>query len=175
MVTGSGPVDRVRDVVAPVVDAAALSLEDVHVSPAGRRTVVRVVVDLDADAVGSLDSDSLAAVSRGISAALDAADPVKGAYVLEVSTPGTDRPLTEPRHYRRARTRLVRLTLRDGSVVAGRLTDADDATLVLDVDGTPATVALADLVSGVVEVELSRVADVDEQIDADDADEEEDA
>lgn len=159
MVTGTGPADRVRDVVAPVVDAAGLSLEDVQVAPAGRRTVVRVVVDLDADAVGSLDSDSLASVSRGISAAMDAADPVSGAYVLEVSTPGTDRPLTEPRHFRRARTRLVRLSLRDGSVVLGRLTDADDAGLVLDVDGTATTVRLEDVARGVVEVELARAAD----------------
>ena len=163
MVTGSGPAERVRAVVAPVVEAARLSLEDVQVAPAGRRTVVRVVVDLPADAVGSLDSDSLASVSRGISAALDTADPVAGAYVLEVSTPGTDRPLTEPRHFRRARTRLVRLTLRDGSVVLGRLTDADDAALVLDVDGTATTVALADVARGVVEVELARATDAGEE------------
>ncbi len=157
MVTGSGPAERVRDVVAPVVDAAGLSLEDVQLAPAGRRTVVRVVVDLDAGAVGSLDSDTLASVSRGVSAALDAADPVRGQYVLEVSTPGTDRPLTEPRHFRRARTRLVRLTLRDGSVVAGRLLDADDATLVVETGASTTTVPLSDVARGSVEVELTHI------------------
>ena len=166
MVTGSGPAERVRAVVAPVVAAAGLALEDVQVAPAGRRSVVRVVVDLDADAVGSLDSDSLADVSRGISAAMDAADPVKGAYTLEVSTPGTDRPLTELRHFRRARTRLVTLSMRDGSVRTGRLLDADDAGLRLDDGGTARTVPLAEGARGVVEVELSRAVADDEEEEA---------
>lgn len=150
------PVQRVHDAVRPVVDAAGLVLEDVVVAPAGRRTVVRVVVDLDDDAIGSLDSDVLASVSRGISAALDAADPVRGAYVLEVSTPGTDRPLTELRHFRRARTRLVRLTLRDGAVVAGRLVEAEPSGLLVDTGPGTAAVAVADVARGAVEVELAR-------------------
>lgn len=163
--TGSGPAQAVRDAVLPAVEAAGLHLEDVVVKPAGRRSVVRVVVDLPDDAVGSLDSDTLADVSRDVSAALDARDPIKGDYLLEVSTPGTDRPLTEPRHFRRARTRLVRLNLRDGSVVTGRLVEADDDALTLDVPGRGAddrrTVALADVARGVVEVELSRAAAAD--------------
>ncbi len=163
MVTGSGPADRVRAVVAPVVGTAGLSLEDVQVVAAGRRSVVRVVVDLDADAVGSLGSDALADVSRAISAVMDKADPVKGAYVLEVSTPGTDRPLTQLRHFRRARTRLVRLSLQDGSVRTGRLLEADDAGLVLESDGTTVTVPVADVARGVVEVELSRAVDGEEE------------
>jgi ribosome maturation factor RimP len=153
---GTPPVQRVHEAVQPVVDAAGLALEDVTVAPAGRRTVVRVVVDLDDDAIGSLDSEALASVSRGISAALDAADPVRGAYVLEVSTPGTDRPLTELRHFRRARTRLVRLATRDGSVVAGRLVQAESSGLVVDTGSGSVAVAIADVVRGAVEVELAR-------------------
>ena len=65
MVTGSGPAERVRDVVAPAVEAAGLYLEEVQLAAAGRRTVVRVVVDLDEDAVGSLDSDALARSAGG--------------------------------------------------------------------------------------------------------------
>lgn len=148
---------RVRDAVGPVVSAAGLVLEDVTVQAAGRRSVVRVVVDLDDDAVGSLDLDRLGEVSRTISASLDTTDPLRGAYVLEVSTPGTDRPLTELRHFRRARTRRVRLTLHDGSVVTGRLTQAEVDGLWLDTDADgPVRVALEDVVRGAVEVELSR-------------------
>ncbi|WP_182114095.1 ribosome maturation factor RimP [Actinotalea sp. JY-7885] len=161
--SGPTPAQRVRQAVEPAVTAAGLVLEDVAVKPAGRRTVVRVVVDLDDDALGSLDLDTVGEVSRDVSAALDAADPVKGEYVLEVSTPGTDRPLTELRHFRRARTRLVRLTLRDGSVVTGRLAEADADGYVLDPapDGvaTRTTLAPADVVRGQVEVELTRLAD----------------
>lgn len=153
----SGPAQRVREVVEPVVQAAGLVLEDVVIHPAGRRTVVRVVLDLD-DAVGSLDLDTLGEVSRDISGAMDHADPVRGEYVLEVSTPGTDRPLTELRHFRRARTRLVRLTTRDGSVVAGRLVDADPTGYTLETAaGGTVVVQPEDVVRGVVEVELKRI------------------
>ncbi len=151
--------DSVRRVVGPVVDEAGLHLEDVTVSRAGSRSVVRVTLDLPEDAVGSVDSDTLGEVSRAVSAALDADDVVPGAYTLEVSTPGTSRPLTEPRHFRRARTRLVTLALVDGGTVHGRLVDvvredAGGTVLVLE-DGT--RVALAQVRTGKVEVELKRL------------------
>ena len=158
-----GPAQRVREVVEPVVRQAGLLLEDVTVSAAGRRSVVRIVIDLGDDAIGSLDLDTLGSVSRDVSAALDASDPVRGEYVLEVSTPGTDRPLTELRHFRRARTRLVRLTLRDGSVVHGRMADADaDAYRLVTEDGD-VTVPADQVVRGSVEVELSRHEDEQEE------------
>lgn len=149
-----GAAGRVHAVVGPVVAAAGLHLEDVRVAPAGRRTVVRVVVDLDEDAVGSLGSDRLGDVSREISRAMDAADPVRGEHVLEVTTPGTDRPLTELRHLRRARTRLVRLTLRDGTTASGRLLAAEPDGLVLDTGTEERAVPLEQVVRGEVEVEL---------------------
>jgi ribosome maturation factor RimP len=173
---GSAAADAVRRVVAPAVDDAGLWLEDVHVSRAGSRSVVRVTLDLPEDAVGSLGSDALAEASRAISAALDADDVVPGVYTLEVSTPGTSRPLTEPRHFRRARTRLVSLRLTDGGEVTGRLLDVvDDAdgglVLALD-DGT--RVPLAAVRRGAVEVELTRLDEADDEAgsaddDADDA------
>ncbi|HWS57733.1 MAG TPA: ribosome maturation factor RimP [Actinotalea sp.] len=156
----NSPALRVREVVQPVVDAAGLVLEDVVVTAAGRRSVVRIVLDLDDDAIGGLDLDTVGVVSRDISAAMDAADPVRGAYVLEVSTPGTDRPLTSVRHFRRARTRMVRLDLRDGSGRLGRLVAADADGLELEVaPGATEHVALADVVRGHVEVELSHAHD----------------
>lgn len=161
MVGASSPAGAVRGVVEPVVTAAGLVLEDVHVSAAGRRSVVRVVVDL-ADGIGGIDADTLGAVSRDISAALDRTDPVKGAYTLEVSSPGTDRLLTELRHFRRARTRLVRLALHDGDTVHGRLTDVDGDTLVVDTAAGQVRVGLADVLRGVVEVELARADDEEE-------------
>ncbi|KGM14132.1 ribosome maturation factor RimP [Cellulomonas bogoriensis] len=166
MVTAAagGAAPRVREVVAPVVDAAGLHLEDVTVSAAGRRSVVRVVVDLTEDAVGSLDLDALGEVSREVSAVLDARDPVRGAYVLEVSTPGTDRPLTEPRHFRRARTRLVRLVMVDGSDLLGRLVDASAEAVELELsDGRVTRVPMVGVRRGHVEVELTRVGDEEEQ------------
>ena len=159
-----GPAQRVREVVEPVIQQAGLFLEDVAVSAAGKRSVVRIVIDLGEDAIGSLDLDTLGSVSRDVSAAMDVADPVRGEYVLEVSTPGTDRPLTELRHFRRARTRLVRLTLRDGSVLQGRMTDADaQAYRLATEDDGEVTVPADQVVRGSVEVELTRHEDDQEQ------------
>jgi ribosome maturation factor RimP len=161
---------RVREAVEPVVAAAGLALEGVEVARAGKRSVVRLTIDLHEDRIGSLDLDTLAEASRGIGDALDEADAVDGEYTLEVSTPGTSRPLTEPRHFKRARTRLVRLSLRDGRSAFGRLLAVEDGALVLgpvdvatgrDTDGDPARVPLADVARGAVEVELSRAADDD--------------
>ncbi|RYV52418.1 ribosome maturation factor RimP [Pengzhenrongella frigida] len=158
-------IERVRTVVEPVVVAAGLVLEDLEVSPAGRRTVVRVTIDLGDDAVGGLDLDTVAEVARAVGDALDETSPVNGEYTLEVSTPGTSRPLTELRHFKRARTRLVRLTLRNGSAAFGRLTGVEGSDIALspvdaatgrDVEGDPITIPLADIASASVEVELSR-------------------
>jgi len=97
------------EVLAPVVSATGHDLEDVNVTSAGRRSLVRVVVDAD----GGVDLDAVAEVSRVVSEALDADAPggpaFAGPYVLEVTSPGVDRPLTEPRHWRRAVGRLVQV------------------------------------------------------------------
>ena len=100
--------DAVTSLLDPVVTAAGLVLEGVIITPAGKRRVVRVVVDLPEDRTGSLDLDAVAEVSRSVSDALDGSDVLGGSpYVLEVGTPGVDRPLTERRHWSRARGRLV--------------------------------------------------------------------
>lgn len=153
---------EVREVIAAVVDGAGLFLEDVAVSRAGRRAVVRVVVDLPEDAVGSLGSEQLGETSRAISAAMDEADPVRGEYVLEVTTPGTSRPLTELRHFRRARTRLVRLELTDGGVVTGRLVAAEADGLVVRGEDGERTVAPDDVVRGRVELDFRGEQDFQE-------------
>lgn len=158
MAPESPAAQRVRAAVEPAVAGVGLLLEQVVVTAAGRRSVVRVVVDLP-DGPGGVDSEALTDASRAISAALDEADPVHGSYVLEVSTPGTDRPLTEPRHFRRAVTRLVRLTLTDGTTRSGRLVDAGEPLVLEGADGARTTVSLGDVARGVVEVELARARD----------------
>lgn len=149
----------VRDVIGPAVAGAGLFLEDVVVTQAGSRSVVRVTVDLPEDEVGGVGLDRIADVSGVVSAALDERSPLEGAYVLEVSSPGTARPLTEPRHFRRARTRLVVLEPTDGGELRGRLVDVSAEGVVLeDAAGTRTEVPFAGIRRGVVEVELSRAA-----------------
>lgn len=126
-------------------------LEDVTVSPAGKRRVVRVVVDRD----GGVDLDDVAGVARAVSALLDDnPDLVDGAYTLEVTSPGVDRPLTLPRHWRRAVGRLVKATLADETVV-GRVRAATDLDVTLDVEGTERTLLQAEVSKAVVQVEFT--------------------
>ena len=99
---------RLRDVIEPLARSAGYDLEDLSVVRMGRRHVVRVTVDRD----GGVGLDAVAELSRDISHGLDDAESaagefIAGEYQLEVSSPGTDRPLTEPRHWRRNVGRLV--------------------------------------------------------------------
>jgi ribosome maturation factor RimP len=146
---------RVRAVIEPVVTAAGYDLEDVNLSRAGRRHVVRVLVDAD----GGIKLDDVAVVSRAISAALDAAEEaggevLAGEYQLEVGSPGVDRPLTAPRHWRRNVGRLVTV-----NGLTGRVTAADDEGIVLDVDGAQREIAHGDLGPGRVQIEFKRMDD----------------
>ncbi|MBM7075802.1 ribosome maturation factor RimP [Micromonospora humida] len=173
--------DRLRAVIEPVVAGAGYDLEDVSVSRAGRRHVVRVIVDAD----GGINLDAVAVVSRAVSAALDAAeesggDIVAGEYQLEVSSPGVDRPLTLPRHWRRNAGRLVKVTVRAGEPavdrqVTGRVTAADDERVVLETESGPVEHRYAELGPGRVQVEFHRLDEADE-IDevGDDTDEDDD-
>lgn len=156
--------DRVEEVLAPVVRAEGLELEEVSVQQAGRRRVVRVVVDLPEDEVGALELDRVADVSRAVSQALDETDVLGGSpYVLEVGSPGVDRPLTMPRHWRRARTRLVKVTVGDRTVT-GRVTATDDHGVTLDVDGTEHGFAYADLGAGRMQVEFKHTDEEQEEV-----------
>jgi len=112
-------------------------------------------------------------VSREISAALDAADEaggevLAGEYQLEVGSPGVDRPLTLPRHWRRNRGRLVAV-----NGLTGRVTEAGDEGVVLDVDGTARVLTYAELGPGKVQIEFKRLdeADFGDEDDVDDEDE----
>lgn len=139
--------------LAPVVQALGVDLEEVQVQGAGRRTVVRVIVDRD----GGVDLECVADVTRVVSAALDAgplADVIVGPYLLEVSSPGVDRPLTTPTHWRRATGRLVRVDLVSGETIEGRPTEVAADSVVLAVGSAPSRVPLSEIRRAVVQVEF---------------------
>jgi len=142
---------RIADVIGPVIAAAGMDLESVRVSAAGRRRLLRVVVDSDR----GVSLDDAAAISRNLSAALDAT-PVMGdfPYTLEVSSPGVDRPLTDPRHWRRAVGRLVQVTAADAGPISGRVLAADADGVTLDVAGDHRRFGYAALGAGAVQVEF---------------------
>jgi ribosome maturation factor RimP len=164
------------ELISPVITAAGYDLDDLSVTAAGRRSIIRVSVDGD----HGIDLDAVATISRTISEVLD--DDSDGAsfagpYVLEVSSPGVDRPLTEPRHWRRATGRLVTVDV-EGQPLTGRIVTVDDRTVVLDVDGAQRSLPMVGLGPGRVQVEFSRPGEpeLDDAGAADeDADEDEDA
>jgi ribosome maturation factor RimP len=158
------PADLAR-VLGPVVRAAGMDLESVRVSPAGRRRLLKLVVDAD----GGVGLDAIAEVSRVVSARLDASGAMGEApYTLEVSSPGVDRPLTEPRHWRRALGRLVSapLAVADGAdpgragaprrppTIRGRVLLAGDTSVTLDIEGDRVELDYAELGPGQVQVEF---------------------
>ncbi|HEY6748691.1 MAG TPA: ribosome maturation factor RimP [Mycobacteriales bacterium] len=169
MTSGAAQRERLATVIGPAIEAVGCDLEQVTVSPAGKRKVVRVVVDADS----GVTLDAVAAVSRAVTEVLDAHDTElfgTSPYVLEVTSPGVDRPLTEPRHWRRAVGRLVEVPVA-GATVQARVAAADDDGVELaDGSGARTRHGWADLGRGVVQVEFGRPdADADEAGDAVDA------
>lgn len=152
-------IDRLRGLLEPLAGAHGLDLEEVTITPAGKRRVLRVVVDSD----DGVELDTCAELSREISPVLDDSDVMGGApYVLEVTSPGADRPLSELRHYRRAVGRLVKIQLREGGELITRVLAVDDSGLDTEVPGvkgrkpTERRVSFEEIAKARVEIEFSR-------------------
>jgi ribosome maturation factor RimP len=151
--------ERLRGLLEPLVSAAGLDLEEIEVSRAGRRRMLRIIVDSDE----GVELDACAELSRAISEKLDETDAMgEGEYVLEVSSPGADRPLTQHRHYVRATGRLVKLQLHEGGELVARILTVDDEGLDLEVPGvkgrkpTARRVAFDEIAKARVEIEFNR-------------------
>ncbi len=158
---------EVIDLISPVITAAGYDLDDLSVTAAGRRSLIRVSVDSD----HGIDLDAVATISRTISDVLDDDTGAGGAafagpYVLEVSSPGVDRPLTEPRHWRRAIGRLVTVQLAEQQLT-GRVVAVDGAEVLIEVAGEQRSLPMTALGPGRVQVEFSRPGEPD-QLGADD-------
>jgi ribosome maturation factor RimP len=162
----AGPADasQLAILLRPVVTAAGLDLENVRITAAGRRRLLRVIVDGD----GGVTLDTITEVSRALSAELDANGAMGEApYTLEVSSPGAERPLTEPRHWRRAAGRRVRVPLRGRgrsgdtpkapAAVEGRVLTASETGVVIDVAGQRREFGYAELGQGKILLEFGHV------------------
>jgi ribosome maturation factor RimP len=139
-------------------------IEDVEVQASSRPPRIAVIADGDDATEGHLDLELVAELGRTASELMDRLDDSTGGgppYVLEVTSRGVDRPLTAPRHYRRAQGRKVELTLSDGSRVDGRLGPMDgDTVAVVVADGgrgkyAVRSVPVTDISNAVVQVEFS--------------------
>ncbi len=130
--------EKVRGIAAPLAAQEGLELVDVEIGGAGGRQALRLFIDWP----GGVSLDDCTAVSRAVSAALDVEDPIQGAYDLEVSSPGLDRPLRTPEHFQKFAGEKVRVKTygplpecENRKTFVGMLKGFEDGKVVLDVDG----------------------------------------
>jgi ribosome maturation factor RimP len=133
--------------VRPVVEAAGLELWDVELRGQGGRLVLRVTVDHE----DGVDLDTIAQVSERLSRRLDIEDFSDRPYSLEVSSPGVERTLREPRHFERSVGRTLKVKtvapVEGERVHVGALVSADAEAIVIVSDGGELRVPYADIAS----------------------------
>lgn len=150
--------DRVEAALAEPLGALSLDLEAVEVMSAGQRRLLRVAVDAD----DGVTLDDIADATREVSRILDEGEVMgEQPYTLEVTSRGVDRPLTLPRHWRRNRGRLVKVTLTDDTALTGRIGPTDDDGVVVAPQGGGAERRLdyAEVKKALVQVEFNRKAE----------------
>lgn len=164
MTTGLPSQTQVIELLGGEFARAGYEIEDVVIDTRARPPRISVIADGDT----ALDLDTIAALSRSASALLDGLDGIRDRYVLEVSSPGVDRPLTSAKHFRRARGRKVELALSDGSQLTGRVGETREDTIALVVregrEWAIRQIPLVEIVKAVVQVEFSQPAQAEVEL-----------
>jgi ribosome maturation factor RimP len=158
LTTGLPTQTQVIELLGEEFARAGYEIEDVLIDPRARPPRITVIADGDT----ALDLDTIATLSRSAVTLLDGVngpDEIVDNYVLEVSSPGVERPLTSEKHFRRARGRKVELSLADGSQLTGRVGEARGDVVALVVrdgrDWAVREIPLAEVMKAVVQVEFS--------------------
>ena len=126
---------RLVEIIEPVLARHELELDVLDIIPVGKRTVLRVTVDGDGPEGRGPLIDDIASASRELSGALDASDATgPHPFTLEVSSRGVSRPLTLPRHWRRNRDRLVKVTTTGGETFLARIAASDETGVDLVIE-----------------------------------------
>ena len=151
--------ESLTELLTPAVENAGFFLEQVLISNPGNHQVLTCVID----GPKPLNLDEVTVVSRLISELLDETELINGAFTLEVTSPGVDRPLTQRRHWEKNVSRLITMVMHDGSLLTARLTELRDidAVFIENIKGRMKThtIVLADIKKAHVEVEFSRKDD----------------
>ena len=145
--------ERLTTLLQPVVEGMGYELVGVEYLPGGGQAVLRVFIDQP----DGIEVDDCARVSHQVSGVLDVENPIKGEYVLEVSSPGIDRPIFKPGDYERFAGEMVRIRLR-GMVNGrrkhyGRLLGLQDDRILIDEEGEQVAVPLLEVDRAHVELE----------------------
>jgi len=137
-------IDAIRDAVAPVIAGLGLDLYDVELIGGGGTRTLRVTIDRE----GGVDLDAITEVTRSLSPILDDDSTLPGSFLLEVSSPGVERTLRTPAHYRGARDCIVSIKVRTSTGterVHGVLVEAGDEGCTIESDGQRAQIRYSDI------------------------------
>jgi ribosome maturation factor RimP len=145
-----GKKEEIIAVITPALEALGFYLEDVTITSAGRRSMLTVIVDGDTH----LSLDQVTAATKGISEIVEGIQSLgQTPFTLEVTSPGLDRPLTKPRHWRKNIDRLVKVILLDGSEVKGRVKDTSETSATIDEQ----VINFTDVKRATLEIEFKQV------------------
>jgi ribosome maturation factor RimP len=143
--------EQILQILEPIASNMGLDLEDVEIKSAGKHSIVQVSIDKD----GGVNLDEVAQISNQISEALDAKDVLgEKPYTLEVGSPGIDRALTLPRHWRRNNGRLVKINFGSNSEI-GRIIESDEEKVSLEVKGKTRSINFDKIDKAFIQVEFN--------------------
>ena len=145
-----GRKEDISAAITPALTALGFYLEDLNISSAGKRSLLTVIVDADRH----LSLDEVTQATKAISEIVENI-PALGAtpFTLEVTSPGVDRPLTKPRHWRKNINRLVKIILQDGKEINGRIKSASEISATID----EVEISYADIKRANLEIEFKHV------------------
>ena len=139
--------EEISAAIRPIIEATGNYLEELSITSAGKVKILTVIIDSDTH----LNLDQVTAVTKEISEVIEALEGLgDGAFTLEVTSPGLDRPLTKPRHWRKNLDRLVKIIMTSGQEVTGRIGEATETTVLVDSQ----KVSYKDIKRAVLEVEF---------------------
>jgi ribosome maturation factor RimP len=143
--------EQLLQILEPIASNMGLDLEDVEIKSAGKHSIIQVSIDKD----GGINLDEVAQISNQISEALDAKDVLgEKPYTLEVGSPGIDRALTLPRHWRRNNGRLVKVNFGSNSEI-GRIIESDEEKVSLEVKGKTRSINFDKIDKAFIQVEFN--------------------
>lgn len=145
-----GKKEEISAAITPALSNLGFYLEDVVITTAGRRSMITVIVDGDTH----LSLDQVTQVTKAIGEIIENIQSLgQTPFTLEVTSPGLDRPLTKPRHWRKNINRLVKVVLLDGKEIKGRVRDSTQISATIDEQA----INLSDIKRATLEIEFKQV------------------
>jgi ribosome maturation factor RimP len=141
--------EQVLAVITPAIESLGFYVEDITITSAGKRSMLTVIVDGDTH----LSLDQVTVATKAISEIVENLPTLgNNPFTLEVTSPGLDRPLTKPRHWRKNQDRLIKIVLTDGKEIKGRIKDSNEESVTVDEQ----TIKFADVKRATLEVEFKK-------------------